>query len=214
MGFHAVRFCIARSELNSALSGTKGFRIPLQFHEGRALIYIVSGMRRSPQDCSFKGIQGLFVVTGGREDQSDAIVGCCMRGIEFKRMLKGHQRFERTIEAMEGETLAGVRLRIGGMQVNLKLPGISCFGESVKGFLVAPELQERKALTVVHSSGARVKEQRVYIGFKGIFIPFHLVVSLAICKPLLFCPLKEVRHTAMRIDRVTSVPHRIILCLA
>ena len=129
-------------------------------------------------------------------------------------MLKGHQRFECTIEAMEGETLAGVTLCIRGMQVNMKLPGISCFGESVKGFLVAPELQERKALTVVHSSGARVKEQRMHIGFKGFLIPFHLIVSLAIFEPLLFCLLKEVRHTAMRIDRVTSVPHRIILCLA
>ena len=129
-------------------------------------------------------------------------------------MLKGRQRFERTIEAMEGEALAGVPLRIARMQLNMKLPAISCFGESVKGFLVAPELQERKALTVVHSSGARVKEQHMYIGFKGILIPFHLVVSLAICEPLLFCLLKEVRHTAMRIDRVTSVPHRIILCLA
>ena len=67
MGFYTVRFCIARSELNGTLSRTKGLCILFQFHEGRALIHIVGGMGWSPQDGSFKGIQGLFVVTGGRE---------------------------------------------------------------------------------------------------------------------------------------------------
>src|SRR2546430_480100 len=67
-GGEPVSFCIGRSELNGTLSRTKGFCIPLQFHEDRALIRIVGGMGRSTQDCSFKGIQGLFVVAGGRED--------------------------------------------------------------------------------------------------------------------------------------------------
>ena len=111
---------------------------------------------------------------------------------------------------MEGETFAGVSFCIAGMQVNMKLPGIFCFGESVKGFLVASKLQECKALAVVHSSGVRVKEQHMYIGFKGFLIPFHLVVSIAFSEPLLFCLLKEVRHTAMRVDRVTSVCHSIV----
>src|SRR5438034_3465433 len=111
---------------------------------------------------------------------------------------------------MEGETLAGVSFCISGMQVNMKLPRISCFGESVKGFLVAPELQERKALTVVHSSGVRVKEQHMHKGFNGFLIPFHLVVIIPLSEPLPFCLLKEVWHTAMRINRVTSVRHRFI----
>src|SRR5437764_4259824 len=111
---------------------------------------------------------------------------------------------------MKGEAFADVCFRIGGMQVNSKLVGSSCFGESVKGFFVAPELQERKAFVVVYSGIVWVEEKHILIGFKGFLKAFHLVVSVTFREPLLFCFLKEVRHTITRVDRVTSVRHRMV----
>src|SRR5205085_11425356 len=116
----AVRFCVGGSELNGTLSSPKSFCIALQFHESGALMHMVCGMGRSIQNGSFKGIKSLCVVTGGREDQSDAIVGFCIRGLKFKSMVKGGQGFLIAVEAMEGESLAVVSFCIVGMQVNTK----------------------------------------------------------------------------------------------
>jgi len=211
MGFNAVRFRLARSELNGSLNRTKGFCIPLQFHEDGAFIHIVGAMGRSTKNGSFKGIKGLCIVTGGREDLSYTIVGFCILGIKCKSMLKGGQSFLMTVEAIEGEALAVVGFCISWIQVNAEFKGISRLGECVKGFLVASELQERKTLLIVDGRGVWVEEQHMYIGFQGFLIPFHLVVRTALRKPLLFRLLREVRHTAIHAEIVTSVRHVIIL---
>src|SRR6266699_2537840 len=209
MALNPVGLSRARSELNGALSCAKGFSIPLQSQEDGALLREVVCTGRGAENGSFKGIQGLFVVTYGSEDQSNAMMGFCMLGIKFQSVLKGGECLSLATQAMEGEALAGVAHGIDRMLMKTKFKQVSGLGESVKGLLAAPELQEHQALEIISLSKARVKKKHVRISLKGFFVPLHLLVLTPFSKPLLFGLAKEVRTISIPVDRVASVRHRI-----